>query len=481
MRRNTIEKRWAKNSCRRKRVLHRTGIFAIFVDNNTAPKDEGFFYYYFFMNNLNFEVQFSNTNSENYYPTHNLSISDWLAEWDFKNANTGTYTHKIHQYPAMFIPQLVRKILLEYSQKGDTVLDIFSGSGSALVESLVTGRKGIGIELNPLAVLISQVKTTAIAGETLKNRYLKLLEKLYEEKKSNRNYNFKNIDFWFSLEIIQYFSHILNCIQTEENEDIRNAFSVCFSDIVRFFSRCKHSGFKLHRDKAKEKQKVQFDEVIQKFHQSFLVLYQGINELNHVGDFSRPVIIKGDSRTTVAYGQFSRLSSQWLGLLDSPDSITDIDKQLLGGMTHKIHLEDPILQQSVTLKNTFYAFHYQIQKENTSDIQKKILLRAKDVLSFYKDLDSTIRNAGKYLKRNKYFVLVTGSRTVKDIKLHTDIIIAELAENYGFSLESIFYRKSIPNKRMPHKVSPSNIAGETAPTMTKESIVILKKTTPYST
>lgn len=460
-----------------------------------------------FFNNFFYENQYkmSFNNSENYYPSHNLSISDWLAEWDFKNANTGTYTHKIHQYPAMFIPQLVRKILLEYSQKGDTVLDIFSGSGSALVESLVTGRKGIGIELNPLAVLISQVKTTAIAGETLKNRYLKLLEKLYEEKKSNRNYIFKNIDFWFSPEIIEYFSHILNCIQTEENEDIRNAFSVCFSDIVRFFSRCKHSGFKLHRDKAKEKQKVQFDEVIQKFHQSFLVLYQGINELNHVGDFSRPVIIKGDSRiyqnqipehsvdliitsppygdsrTTVAYGQFSRLSSQWLGLLDSPDSITDIDKQLLGGMTHNIHLEDPILQQSVTLKNTFYAFHYQIQKENTSDIQKKILLRAKDVLSFYKDLDSTIRNAGKYLKRNKYFVLVTGSRTVKDIKLHTDIIIAELAENYGFSLESIFYRKSIPNKRMPHKVSPSNIAGETAPTMTKESIVILKKTTPYST
>ena len=76
---------------------------------------------------------------------------------------------------------------------------------------------------------------------------------------------------------------------------------------------------------------------------------------------------------------------------------------------------------------------------------------------------------------NKYFILVTGSRVVNNVKLNTDLIIAELGENHGLVLDGILYRKTIPKKRMPSKVSPSNISGETAPTMTKESIVLLRK------
>ena len=48
---------------------------------------------------------------ENYQTNENLP--DWVDEWTFKLANTSTYTHKIHRYPAMFIPQLVRKIIKE--------------------------------------------------------------------------------------------------------------------------------------------------------------------------------------------------------------------------------------------------------------------------------------------------------------------------------------------------------------------------------
>ena len=50
----------------------------------------------------------------------------------------------------------------------------------------------------------------------------------------------------------------------------------------------------------------------------------------------------------------------------------------------------------------------------------------------------------------------------------------EMAQKIGFTYEDIFVR-NIPGKRMPIKTSPTNIAGELEETMTKESIVILRK------
>ncbi|MFH1258325.1 MAG: hypothetical protein ABII74_00680 [Elusimicrobiota bacterium] len=167
----------------------------------------------------------------------------------------------------------------------------------------------------------------------------------------------------------------------------------------------------------------------------------------------------GDSRTTVAYGQFSRLSAQWLDLL--PSDTLDIDKILLGGK-NSININDPILNESETLKNSI------------EHIVNKDLTRAKDVLSFYIDLNKSLKQAYKILKPQKYFCLIVGNRTVKELILKTDMIICEFAEKMGFTSQGILYR-TIPNKRMPLKNSPTNEAGKTGFTMQKESIVLLKK------
>jgi len=167
----------------------------------------------------------------------------------------------------------------------------------------------------------------------------------------------------------------------------------------------------------------------------------------------------GDSRTTVAYGQFSRLPAQWLELL--PPHIKDIDKELLGGKNN-INLKDPILDLSETLKLAIKV---------VSDRDKE---RAKDVLSFYIDLFKALQQAYKILKPKKYFCLIVGNRTVKELVLKTDEIICELAEKIDFVSQGILYR-NIPNKRMPLRNSPTNEPGKTGLTMQKESIVLLKK------
>lgn len=42
----------------------------------------------------------------------------YSSEWDFKNVNTKEYTHGYHNYPAMMIPQIARKLLNEYRPEG---------------------------------------------------------------------------------------------------------------------------------------------------------------------------------------------------------------------------------------------------------------------------------------------------------------------------------------------------------------------------
>lgn len=83
-------------------------------------------------------------------------------DWDFENAKTNYLTHRIHPYPAKFIPQIPNALVQELSSVGDTVGDIFCGSGTTLVEALTLKRHAVGIDANPLACLIAKSKTTAL-------------------------------------------------------------------------------------------------------------------------------------------------------------------------------------------------------------------------------------------------------------------------------------------------------------------------------
>jgi DNA modification methylase len=167
----------------------------------------------------------------------------------------------------------------------------------------------------------------------------------------------------------------------------------------------------------------------------------------------------GDSRTTVAYGQFSRLSLQWLDIHE-PDKVIQIDNDLLGG------------RATMDLNHALRTKHLDSVIE---EIKAKDEKRAREVLSFFIDLEKCIKRAHAILKPQKYFCIVIGNRLVKQVRIPTDFIISELGQSNGFSCENLFVR-NIPGKRMPIKNSPTNIVGALEETMTKESIVILKKT-----
>lgn len=88
-------------------------------------------------------------------------------DWSFNGAKTSYLTHGLHPYPAKFIPQIPNALIQELSSVGDTVADIFCGSGTTLLEALQLKRNAIGIDANPLAALISRSKTLILGNQDL--------------------------------------------------------------------------------------------------------------------------------------------------------------------------------------------------------------------------------------------------------------------------------------------------------------------------
>lgn len=403
--------------------------------------------------------------------------------WDYRGEKTKTYSHGYHTYPAMFIPQIARRLIETYSRKGEIICDIFCGSGTALVESRLLGRKAYGIDLNPLAVFLAKVKTTEIDPSLVTKTYFNLLQEI-RSIKDNKIFkpNFLNIDFWFKEQVIVQLAKIKKALKEIDDKKIRNFFMVAFSEAVRLCSNTKNGEFKLVRIK-KEKLENYNPNAYEIFRKRAEICISGLTDYYNAvdkstwakviyGDSSKENGIKensidcivtsppyGDSRTTVAYGQFSRLSAQWIDIFEDPDKASRVDNELLGGRPTKDFENE--------LKSEYL---HQVIKE----VREKDEKRARDVLSFYIGLESSLRRAYKILKPNRHFCIVIGNRLVKQIRIPTDFIIAELSENIGFQCEDIIVR-NIPGKRMPSKTSPTNIAGALEETMTKESIVVLRK------
>lgn len=403
--------------------------------------------------------------------------------WDFRGEKTKSYTHGMHTYPAMFIPQVARRLLQNYSKEGDTICDIFCGSGTALVESKLLGRNAYGIDLNPLAIFLAKAKTTNIDDKILTKQYFSLLKRIDTVKKDQIiKPEFKNIEFWFKETAIVQLAKIKMAIQEIREKKIRDFFMVSFSETVRLSSNTKPGEFKLVRIKGERfekynpdvlgifKKKTEFNiRQMGDFHNDAnkkawtKIIYGDSSKDNGIKPASIDCIITsppyGDSRTTVAYGQFSRLSAQWSNIFEDPNDASGVDNTLLGGKACK------------TLEHNLQSSHLTQSLEKIAAVD---LNRARDVLSFNVGLDKCLRQAHKILKKNKYFCLVVGNRLVKQVRIPTDFIIAELGEAMGFTCEDIIVR-NIPGKRMPIKTSPTNIVGELEETMTRESIVVLRK------
>lgn len=401
--------------------------------------------------------------------------------WNFERADTKYDTHGIFKYPAMMVAPIVKRLMDQYSTPDCIILDPFCGSGSVLVEAVLHNRESYGIDINPLALLLAKVKTTPINPQALVEEYQKFIKYKNKNSKNIEIPSFFNIDYWFKQNVIKNLAVIKTWLNEIEDEDTKNFFKISFAETVRITSNTRNGEFKLYRLPKKKLDAhnpnvfTEFGRVvnhnIKKMEKFFRktppnpkkphILYEDTRTMTSVPKNSIDLIITsppyGDSKTTVAYGQFSRLSLQWLGL--TRKEVTDIDKVSLGGVsTNNLGIRQKSRYLDLTI----------------DQISKKDDKRAKEVLSFYTDLDKCFEEIDRVTRGGCVFCIVVGNRTVKGVQIPTDEIISELLYHHGFEHEKTIIRK-IPNKVMPSRNSPTNKPGKLSPTMTKEYIAIMKK------
>jgi tRNA G10 N-methylase Trm11 len=143
-------------------------------------------------------------------------------------------THLIHTYPAKLLTHIPYFFLNNsiFSKPGDLVLDPFCGSGTVLLETILAGRQAIGADANPLARLISRVKTSHYDNEILKL----YLEKITETIPTSENLMVPrvcNIDYWFLPHVQNQLIKIISAIEEIQDQKYRDFFWVCFSNCIK--------------------------------------------------------------------------------------------------------------------------------------------------------------------------------------------------------------------------------------------------------
>ena len=154
--------------------------------------------------------------------------------WDFSDSQTSVGPHRIHPYPAKFIPQIPRA-LIELFHPGDesAVLDPFCGSGTTLVEAVRAGLPAVGVDLHPLATLIAKVKTTPL-GCTLKGQAKGACDRALSavEHGAVTVPDIPRLDHWFQPDVQVALSALIGEIEGLQDRTAADALRVAVSSII---------------------------------------------------------------------------------------------------------------------------------------------------------------------------------------------------------------------------------------------------------
>lgn len=429
--------------------------------------------------------------------------------WDYQGNNNSErdYVHGFCTYPAMMVPKMQREMLevclSELSVPRPKLLDPFAGSGTILVEGMLKGLDVVGIDINPLAVLLCKAKTTIISTDMLEERTQNLKVEI-ENAHEVEDYNFAGIEKWFTPKAISDLSIIRAAILREPQLELRRFFWATFCEVVRITSNSRDCTYKLH---IKEKEEIDTynKDAIQLFNDTLyfnIVKYKEFYELLNKRGFIRrdgisykgtiKVILGdtvaylnhtkqkfdliftsppyGDNHTTVSYGQYSVMPLRWIQCADIDpainqqilDTLYEIDNISLGGKSSNKYMtrsRQKVLKKSPTLAQQI--------KTVTETAPKQV----NKIISFYSDYDRFLLAISRKMKPNAISVWTLGNRKVAKQEIFMNKIMIELSKHYNLSLLTSFTRK-ILNKRMPEVNAHNGNSKGFQETMTREHILI---------
>jgi DNA modification methylase len=110
---------------------------------------------------------------------------------------------RLGPYYAMFPLEFAFETVREYSNRGDYIIDPFAGRFSSIFAGSIIGRKGLGIEINPVGWLYGKAKTSPASLQAV----LKSLETVYKKRHYYKRTIRKMAEFFrmcFCDEVLQF-------------------------------------------------------------------------------------------------------------------------------------------------------------------------------------------------------------------------------------------------------------------------------------
>lgn len=373
-------------------------------------------------------------------------------------------THAIHKFPAKFFPELPRFLINKYSYKTDIVLDPMCGSGTVILESALNGRSAIGVDIDPLAKLVSKVKTTPLQYAILSDarEYLKNMlnsSKLNLESIEIPSFNYR--DNWFKPFVLKELALIKKSItlipeqktfkeySIKQINDLKEFLLVIFSSIVRDVSNADpHCTRTVIRKKLVKK--IGPGDTINKFFTNLEKQIKGMNELSAFAQNNKidvKISNNSDARkldiedgtiglavtsppyaNAVDYPRTHQLELYWLGLVNTP--LSSLKRNYIG-------TETVFSNEYNTMPNSDYSSLNSL----IESVYQKDPRRAYILFRFYMDIQKNLQEVYRVLKPGKRYCLVIGNNTVRGHYVNSHEIITEIAlsKAVGFKLETYFH------------------------------------------
>lgn len=355
--------------------------------------------------------------------------------------------------PAKFIPEVPRWAIRKLLKKGQTVLDPFVGSGTTMVEARILGVNSYGIDHNPLARLLSKVKSTPLEYSEIVESKRKLQNAIFDDiaLKDLEIPEFRNRDFWFDRSASEGIAVIRNCIEREmKSSDIKDFFTVVLSEIIQQVSRV-GSGQILpaKRSKNGEKAKVSRKQVCQRFlerlNEDIVKMREFSAKANRtvfseiIGDDARKISTTNTIDLIVTSPPYINSHHYiWTNKLRLLQLKLINDDERLQLMRKEIGTEEFSTEEYKDLGKTDIEELdkrieqiYRGDKYKASGDQNRI--RARSVFRYFCDMKTHLVQAFETLRPNSHYVLVVGSNRICKVDIPTPVFLEQIAREIGFN------------------------------------------------
>ena len=379
-----------------------------------------------------------------------IEVSD---DWAFENVrSTEQWTHGYHRYPAKFLPNVVKKLIENYANKDGIIADLFAGCGTTLVEAKVHGIASVGTDINPIATLITRVKTTPIAPDVLRLAYEQIFEKmnLFDMAKSNGDKVHDRIDYWFRPEEKAKIAYLYQLVSEVEDVPVKEFFLVAISHILKNCSWWLQSSTKPQKDPNKN-----IPCPFESFRQHCKHMMKGnrqyYQELCEKGFLDTPcTIYKADARETPIDSESIDI------IITSPPYVTSYEYADIHQLTG--YWMDYFSDLSSFRKSFIGTSYSDNRSTNTADsrlgekVVEALLEKDKriayDVAQYFSDMQLVAQEMYRILKYGGYACVVIGNTTLRGVHIKSAEVFYDLLQKTGLK-EVWVIKRNIPCKLMP--------------------------------